>query len=54
MGELSGSGIVTAVGAACARVVIPLKAPPIIAAAIAMDAASFVLYDHVMGVPLSS
>jgi hypothetical protein len=45
---MAGFGIAATTGAACARAVTPLIAPPISAAAIAMDAASLVLYDHLM------
>src|SRR5436853_4119667 len=51
MAGLPGLGIMTTTGADCAPAVTPLMTPPIIAAAIAMDAASFILYDHLMSGP---
>src|SRR5437763_15667534 len=48
---MGGFGIATTAGAACARAVTPLMPPAIIAAPIAMNAASFVLYDHFMSDP---
>jgi hypothetical protein len=51
MAGLPGLGIVTTTEADCAPAVPPLIAPPISAAAIAMDAASLVLYDQFMSGP---